>query len=239
VIGWLGAGHKPDSVVSRLDARAKLLATGGYVGAVLLAPVRPLWAAAALAALLVVAAAMGRITIRTAGMRLLALALIIGAPFALSRLGSDETRHAGEIFAVKSALIAAAFLVLTATTRTEDMLDAMAQTPLLSGLSGLAALMLRGAHVLIGEVIRTNRAWALRAPGASWMTKVHGLGVASISLLGRAAVRSERIGAAMVLRGFTGSLPAAELGRPRLRDVAVASVFATICLAIGVTARWG
>ncbi|MBN1458550.1 MAG: hypothetical protein JXA57_03375, partial [Armatimonadetes bacterium] len=146
--------------MSRLDARAKLLSTCGYVIAVLLVPVRPLWAAAALAGLLVLVAAMGRVTIRTATMRLAALALIIGVPFALSRLGSGETRHAGEIFAVKSLLIAGAFLVLIATTRMEDMLDAMAQTPLLSGLSGLAALMLRGAHVLIGEVVSTNRAWA-------------------------------------------------------------------------------
>ncbi|MBN1458263.1 MAG: hypothetical protein JXA57_01920, partial [Armatimonadetes bacterium] len=89
------------------------------------------------------------------------------------------------------------------------------------------------------EVVRTNRAWALRAPGASWTTKMHGLGTASISLLGRAAVRSERIGAAMVLRGFTGSLPAAEMAKPRLRDLTVAGIFATICLAIGAAARWG
>ncbi len=227
-----------DSPLHRLDARAKLIALAGVVGGAALCPVRPPWPALALGGLLAAGFALGRVLAATVARRLLPLALVIGGPLALSRLGGEATRLAGETFALKSGLIAAAFLLLTATTRAEDLLDAAAGVPLLAGPAGLAGFILRGVHLLGGEVVRANRAWRLRAPRAGARVRLGALCAASVSLLGRAAARSERVGAAMALRGFQGRLPPPP-GRPLARrelGIGLLVVFAS--LAVAGVGRW-
>jgi len=227
-----------DSPLHRLDDRAKLVALTGFVAAALLTPTRPAWPWLGLFGLLFVALALGRVSRGPLVKRFLGLSLIVGVPFALSRLGGEVTRLAGESFAVKSLLIAGGFLALTATTRTADLLEVTSRLPGLRGLSALAGFILRGANMLAGEVVRTNRAWALRAPRARLGVRLRGLVAASISLLGRAAARSDRVGAAMVLRGFDGWLPPAPPRALRARDLAVGLLFAATSLALGGVGRW-
>jgi cobalt/nickel transport system permease protein len=229
---------KRDGLLQRLDPRAKMVAAAGFVTAVLLAPMRPLWCTGALLLLLAGAAALARVPVRVAGRRLLSLAVIIGVPFLLSRLGGAQTRGAGEQFAAKSLLIAAAFLVLLASTRTVVLLEVAERLPLLSPFGQLGAFILRGVDLLADEVVRTNRAWMLRAPRAPLRMRLTGLTQASMSLIGRAAVRSERVGAAMVLRGYQGKLPAASPTPLPLRHGAAGVAYAALCIAFAGMARW-
>jgi cobalt/nickel transport system permease protein len=189
--------------------------------------------------LLAVAIALGRVPPLLFLKRLVGLLLIVGIPFALSRLGGQETRAAGEQFAVKSLLVASSFVVLTATTRPMDLLEAIGRVPLLGGLAALAEAILRGVNVLAGEVIRSNRALSLRSPRASVRLRLAGVMAASASLLGKAAVRSERVGAAMVLRGFTGRMPSSEPAPLAMGDMCCGAGFGLACLLLSWMGRCG
>jgi cobalt/nickel transport system permease protein len=226
------------SVLHRVDPRAKMLAAAGFISAVLLAPMRPAWPMAALVVLLVCAAALGRIPVRMLCRRLLSLAVVIGMPFLLSRLGGETTRAAGEQFAVRSLLVATAFLVLMASTRAADLLEVAERIPVISGFGQLGEFILRGADLLAAEVIRTNRAWVLRAPRSSLRTKLSALTQASVSLITRAVARSERVGAAMVLRGFEGKLPLATPTPLPWSHMAAGLAFALVCLCVTGAGRW-
>ena len=229
---------RTDSRLHRLDPRAKMVAIAGFLAAVFLAPTRPLWPAGALCLLVVCAPAFGRLPARMMWRRMLSVSLIVGLPFALSRLGGEETRAAGETFAVKSLLVAAAFMVLMASTRAVTLLEITSRLPVLSAFSQLGEFILRGADLLVEEVTHTNRAWALRAPAAAIRMRLSGLIWASVSLVARAAVRSERVGAAMALRGFRGWFPASTLPRLPLSHLAAGAAYALMSLGIAGVGRW-
>jgi cobalt/nickel transport system permease protein len=229
------SGH---GILHRLDERAKLTALTGFVLAALVAPGRPQWPSLVLLGILAATAAAGRLPVKRIARHLTGLIVIIGGSLLLTRLAGPDTQLAGEIFAMKSLLVAGGFVVCTATTRPEALVDAIGRVPLLRGISVLSSFILRGCHILHREVVRTNRAWALRAPGAGPVTKLRGLAGGSISLLGRATIRSERMGAAMVLRGFDGSFPAAPPRPLGVNQLAGAVAFGLACLAVGGIGRW-
>jgi cobalt/nickel transport system permease protein len=227
-----------DSPVHRLDARAKSIALAGFLLGVLLAPRRPAWALLALALMLAAAMRLAWLPIRTIGLRLMPLALVIGLPFAFSRLGGEATRAAGVSFAAKSFLVAAGFLTLMATTRAIDLLEIVSRAGLPGGLATLLEFIYRGVSLLSQEVVRTNRACGLRASAASPGVRLSALAAISVSLLGRAAARSERVGAAMALRGFDGRFPAPpSRPLPRLQFLA-GTTFGVVSLLIGAAGAW-
>jgi cobalt/nickel transport system permease protein len=239
VIGrHLDAYVEGDSALHRADPRAKLIALAGFLTGVGLAPMRPVWAWAGLLALLGAMLILGRVPGRVIAKRFAALSLVLGVPFALTRLGGEQTRLAGEVFAIKSLLVAGAFVPLTATTSSALLVDSVTRVPGLRGLGVLMSFIIRGVHVLVGEVIRTNRAWSLRAPTAGIGTKLAGMTAGSVNLLGRAAARSERVGAAMVLRGFDGRMPTPAAPPLAWSHAVVASLFGLLCIAMGAAARW-
>ncbi|UCC67996.1 MAG: hypothetical protein JSV79_12940 [Armatimonadota bacterium] len=223
----------------KLDERAKLLAAVGFVTAVLLAPARPHWPAGALLLVLVSTGTLARIPVRTICRRLLPLALVIGAPFLLSRLGGEATRAAGAQFAVKSFLVAASFVMLMASTRAIVLLEVAERLPVVSALGQLGEFILRGVDLLAEEVIRTNRSWVLRAASATIRVRLFGLTHASVGLVARAAARSERVGAAMVLRGFHGKLPTGVPSPLPWSHLAAGLIFALVSLGIAGAGRWG
>jgi energy-coupling factor transporter transmembrane protein EcfT len=238
VTGVLDLYVREQGPLHRLDERAKLFATAGFAVGALMAPTRPIWSTLVLLGLLLSAMVVGRVPAMVMGKRLMGLALVVGLPFVFSRFGGEQTRAAGETFAVKSLLVAGGFVVLTASTRAADMLEATGRVPLLAGLSGLSEFVLRGMHVLSGEVMRTNRAWALRAPHPGLRVRLSGLMAASVNLVGRAAARSDRVGAAMVLRGFDGRLPSAPARPIPVRDLLWGAGFGLACLVVGGAGQW-
>jgi cobalt/nickel transport system permease protein len=222
----------------RLDPRAKMVAAVGFAAAVLVAPMRPLWPMGGLLLLLILAATFARLPVRLLCRRVLSLTVVIGMPFLLSRLGGDATRAAGEQFAARSLLVAAAFLILMASTRAIVLLEVVERLPLVSVFGQLGEFILRGVDLLVEEVMRTNRAWALRAPRATLRVRLAGLTQASMSLIARAAVRSERVGAAMVLRGFQGKLPVASPAPIPRWHLAAGAAYAFAATCIAGVGRW-
>jgi cobalt/nickel transport system permease protein len=227
-----------DSILHRVDPRAKMVAATGFVAAVLLAPMGPSWPIGALFVLLICIGALARTPVRLLFRRMLSLTMVIGMPFLLSRMGGEATRAVGEQFAARSLLVTALFLVLMASTRAVDLLEVAERIPVVSVFGQLGEFILRGAALLAEEVMRTNRAWALRAPSASLRVKLAGLTQAGMSLISRAAARSERVGAAMVLRGFQGKLPMAPATPLPWSHMIAGVAFALASLCIAGAGRW-
>jgi len=238
MIGRLDLYVRQDNRLHRLDPRAKLAAVAGFLAGAMFAPVRPPWALLGLVALLGAATVVARVPLRIMARRLVAVGIVVGFPLALSRLGGEMTRLAGESLAAKSLLVAASFLVLAATSKPWELLEAVSRAPLLAGFAALAQFILRGVDILAAEVTRSNLAAALRAPRASMRVRLGGLIAVSISLLGRAAARSERQGAAMALRGFDGHFPPAPARALPVYDLLWGAAFGLASLTIGVAARW-
>lgn len=226
------------SVVHGLDPRAKAIALLGFLVAVVMVAPLTTPPVLVLSSLLVFPVLAGRIPVRVLCVRLLSLALIIGAPLALSRFGSVEMRAAGNVFAAKSLLTAAAFLIFSATTRITDAFDISGRFRPFAALSRLGEFILRGADLLADEVVRANRGWMLRAPSARVSTRVRGMVWVLLNLVVRAAIRSERVGAAMVLRGYDGHFPPEPPRSLPTAHLAAGLLFALVSLLAVGGARW-
>jgi len=226
------------STVHRLDPRAKMVALAGFLVAAWAAPVDTFWPTVALMLLALGTTLLARVPLRAMGARLLPVATAIGIPFALSRLGGAQTQTAANVFAVRSLLTAVGFLVFAATTPVSASLEVLGRVPGLAYFTALAEFIVRGTGILTDEVTRTLRAWSLRAPACRTWRRLGGLLWMSVSLVGRAAARSERVGAAMVLRGYDGrfqSFPGERLPR---RHLAVGIAHALCSLLVLGAARW-
>ncbi len=229
---------RKESIIHKLDHRAKMVAVSGFIVAVFIAPTRPLWPAGLLCLLLGCVIMLERIPVRVLCVRTFPILVIVGLPFALSRLGGEKTRMAGELFALKSLMVAIAIITLMASTRAVAILEVVGRMPMLSGFGRLGEFILRGIDLLVEEVIRTNRAWTLRASFAPAWMKLASLLWASVSLLIRAVVRSERVGAAMALRGFQGKLPTTAAPRLGFSHLALGLTYALVSIIIAGVGRW-
>jgi cobalt/nickel transport system permease protein len=121
--------------------------------------------------------------------------------------------------AIKMWLSVLAAVLLGATTRFSDLLNALLQLKAPRLLVAVITLMWRYLFVIIEEVTRMQRARSSRSaftPGTQraggslwWRARVTG-GMAG-SLFLRALERSDRVYAAMLSRGYTGDLPAGQV----------------------------
>lgn len=226
------------SPVHALDARVKLLLTLGLVLAVALIPAGrwlPLAASAALLWWAVLRSAVGpglilRRAFIAAPFALAALTLVFtrpGAPVVALSLGplaltvTDAGLIAFLSVILKTWLSVQAALLLMATSRFTEVLDALRSLGLPAILVALLGAAYRYVFVLVDEAERMLRARESRAaalPGRRagrspvWRARVLGGIIGALFL--RAYERSERIHAAMLSRGYTGawrSLPARPL----------------------------
>lgn len=143
----------------------------------------------------------------------LPLTLWPGAELAVSPAGMERFAS----IAVKSWLSVQAAVLLSTTTRFQDLLAALRQLKVPALLVSIVALMWRYLFVITEEAQRLLRARASRSaalPGhriggkITWRARVAG-GLAG-SLFLRSLERSDRVYAAMLSRGYTGEPPAAE-----------------------------
>ena len=226
-----------DSVVHRLDGRAKLLATIAFVLACTLTPAGRWAAFAALALLWVVIVALVRVP-----HGLLLRRGLVALPFALAAITLLFTRpgvpwwtlaigpwhlsisDAGVIAFVsvmlKSWLSVLMALLLTATTSYPALMQALRQVGTPTLLVAIISFLYRYLFVLADEAQRLLRARearsarpaGVRAGGSiAWRARVAGGLVGNLFL--RSYARSERIYQAMVSRGYRGELRTLARGR--------------------------
>jgi cobalt/nickel transport system permease protein len=233
-----------ESPVHRADPRTKLVVTVAAIVAIAVLPVGafPAFALAWLAlATVAVVARVGALRLLRGSwvalpFALIALPLIFTRPgdilltLSLGPVGLHVTdaglRDASSILA-KSWLSVQAALLLTWTTPFTAILEALRGLRLPALMVGTVGFMYRYLAVLGEEAGRMNRARAARSAVVSgrgggrlaWRARVTGSMVGSLFL--RSYERSERVHAAMLARGFEGTLLSVEGPRPADRRLLV------------------
>ena len=127
----------------------------------------------------------------------------------------------------KSWLSVQAALLLAYTTPFADLVDALRALRIPAIIVSIISFMYRYLAVLTDEAARMSRARQARSAAApqgrsggslNWRARVTGAMVGSLFI--RSYERSERIYAAMLARGFSGTVAATELPRPDQRSLA-------------------
>lgn len=231
------------SVLSRLDPRAKILATLGFILAVVSFPRTSVAALLPLALFPMILAALGNIPWRVIGR-----SVLLASPFAVmlgvfNPLLDQQTVLTVAGFPVSSGMLSfLSILIRFALTVSAGLilLASIGFQPICSGLSRLGVpqvfttqllLLHRYALVLAGEAARMSLARELRSNGRAMPLATYGplLG----HLLLRALQRAQRVHQAMLSRGFDGRLHHAAHPAWQHRD----TLFLSFCLLGFVLAR--
>ncbi len=219
--------------VHRLDPRAKVIA---LVAVTLVAVSTPLaaWPAwCACAAVLAAVAALGRVSPAEIARRaraplLLVLAVAVTLPFVRTggqtwALGPLTMHERGlEVFATVAARASIGTLsavLLMATTTLPEVLTALERMRVPRLFVMIAGLTYRYLFVLTGEATRMKAALAARNWRPRSAAHAGAAGRVAGALFLRAHARGERVHLAMVARGYSGTMPAAEPVRLVRADV--------------------
>lgn len=189
------------SPIHRLDAAVKLVAATAFIVAVVLLP-RSAWHVyAAAGALLLLIAALARLSARQLAIRLLQV-----EPFALGvavlSLMQTNGLHVFAAMLVRSTLCLFCLVLLAGTTRFTDILHVLWRIRFPTLLVTTLALMHRYVFLLADEMGRMLRARRSRTfspdPWSAWRS----LAIVLAHLFVRSLERAERIYAAMCARGW-------------------------------------
>jgi cobalt/nickel transport system permease protein len=229
--GFIDRYSTLDSPVHRLDARAKALAALVFILVVVTTPARHILAFLIYAGIVAWGAALARVPLGF----ILRRALLV-LPFAgLAALGLPFW-HGGETVAVLGLplsvnglwiMAGAVMKAILATATVVLLVSVTAMSGLLVGLRGLGvpalfidllALTYRYIFVLVDEAMRLKRAAAARGYRPRWLPQAMIVGRMAGSLFVRSYERAEAVYAAMLLRGYTGRMPAAAPHRFGLAD---------------------
>lgn len=146
---------------------------------------------------------------------------------------------------LKSWLSVQVALLLTYSTTFSSLIEALRSLRLPAIMVGTISFMYRYLSVIGEEASRMNRARSARSASAGgrggslrWRARTTGAMVGALFI--RSYERSERVYAAMLARGFDGTIRGGELARP---EAGALAAFAASLLAIGlftaVTIVWG
>lgn len=223
--GFLDRYSGIDSPVHRLDPRAKVILVAAFAVTVVSTPPPHLLAFVVYAGLISWACALGRVPIpyvllRAIGVLPFAILAAMWLPFmkegqTLALLdGRVHLSVAGLwIFAgvvMKSFLGASAAIWLISTTPFSSLLRGLRKMGAPVIVVDLLALTYRYIFVLVGEAMRLRRAAAARGYRPRWLGQAFLIGRLIGRLFVRSYERAERVYDAMVLRGFTGRMPASK-----------------------------
>jgi cobalt/nickel transport system permease protein len=111
----------------------------------------------------------------------------------------------------KATLGAGASVLLVATTEVPAVLAGLRRLRVPAAITAIAAFMIRYLEVIAGELHRMRVAMTARGYSPSWLAQARPMATAAGALFIRTYERGERVHQAMLARGFTGDMPAAEL----------------------------
>jgi len=222
---------RQDTVVHRVDPRAKVLATGVFIVCVVSFDRYEVLGLLPFVLFPVVLAAEGGVPFGFLGRLLLAVspfALLVGAFNPLldreivAQLGGVEIAGGWVSYAsilLRFVLTASAALVLTATTSFQGVCLALERLRVPDVLVTQLLLLYRYIFVLGDEALRMSRARSLRAVGRHG-TGLHVYAQMLGQLLLRTFARAQRVYLAMKCRGFDGQVRVARRLHLRAADVA-------------------
>jgi cobalt/nickel transport system permease protein len=213
-----------NSVIHRLDPRTKLIASLAFIVAIVLTPTSNWRIFAFYFAVVVFMLAFSRLPIVYVLKRSLAvlpfvLLIAIFIPFFKGGevawscniwLWQISITYNGLIILtnvlVKSWLCILALILLSSTTRLDDLLKGLKQLGMPQVMILILSFMYRYIFVLVDEAMRIQQARDSRNFGGSWLHHMKTIGHMVGTLFIRSYERGERIYAAMLARGFDGQV---------------------------------
>lgn len=247
------------SFIHRLEPRAKVVATVAFVFAATLTPVGQWPVLGGLALILAAAVALSRLSpLLVLGRSALALPFVLVAvPILFTKEGdelftipavawdwtaTDAGLEALSTILAKSWLSVCAAVVLTASTRSLDLLRGLRGLGLPRIIVATVSFMYRYIFVIGEEGLRLMRARESRSAkigsrsgGVLWRARVTGNMVGSLFL--RSYERSERVYEAMCARGFDGEVRFLTRSSLRRLDVMAVAVLVALLTGLQVYAR--
>lgn len=236
------------SPVHSRDARSKVVAAAVMVIAVVATGTMGPWEFALAVALLMAVTVLARLPLgtvlrRTALVLPFAGAIAIFAPLQAASGSLNAGGIAGggaawyvEIFGVmsKAWLSVWVMVLLSATTPVPELLDALRRFKVPDVFLLLLAFIYRYVAVLADQIRAMRTAISSRAPGLPRMRLLTLYGHLAGSMFIRAYERGERIHAAMLARGFDGTLPTRVRSRVGVADVTFVATAALAAMAIAL-----
>jgi cobalt/nickel transport system permease protein len=208
-----------DSPIHRLPASVKIAAAFLFVLAVVATPREAFWAFGVYAAILVTLVTVARVPAA-----LVARRLVIEIPFVVFAVLMPIVAQGPRVevlglslaveglwgawnILVKATLGLLTTVVLTATTSMPDLLAGLDGLHVPPAFTGIAGFMVRYADVVTGDMRRMRIARISRAHDPRWLWQARAVATSAGALFIRSYERGERIHAAMLARGYDGSLP--------------------------------
>lgn len=241
-------GH---SRIHHLAPEAKVAAAFAFVLSVALTPPTAPWAFGIDLAVVVLVVVAARLPVRFVLARMTIIAPFIAFALLIPFVASGpETRVLGLsmsregivgafnilVKAVNGILVS---IVLTGTTEQDQILKGLERLHVPVVLTGIAAFMLRYVSLITSEMGRMRVAMTARGYDPRWLWQARPIANASGALFVRSFERGERVHAAMLSRGYTGTMPDQQPHRPGGTDwllaglpPVVAAVTAAIALVV-------
>ncbi len=200
--GLLEHHCRMESPIHRLSAGLKLIVGLGVVIAALVSPLPRAWPIlAALAALLLLVAVLGRLPWDFLARRLLFLEPFVLGVAALSLLRPNGAADFAALVA-KSSLCLLAMIVMAATTPFADILATLGRVGLPSLLVTVLTLMYRYLFVLLDETERMSLAKSSRTFSSGRVWTWQSSAAIAGGLFMRSSLRAQRVYDAMCARGW-------------------------------------
>lgn len=237
------------SPVHRLPAHTKLVAVPAFAVCVVLVPVGSWLALGACALVLLVVVAVARLPPAAVARRMLVevpfvvFALLL--PFVATGprvevLGLDLSRAGlvgGGTLLVKATLGVLAAVVLAATTTTRDLLGGLERLRLPRTTVSVLSFAVRYSAVLVHDVTQLRTARALRGGGDGRLRHLRAVAAGVGTLFVRSYERGERVQRSMLVRGWTGSMPALDSPSAGAGQWLAAGSAPALALVVAVLAR--
>jgi cobalt/nickel transport system permease protein len=218
---FLDSLSRVDSPLRRLDPRAKLAGLLVFIVLCVTTPPDRYWAFAAYLGLELLLLAISRLPWRHVARRMLVvlpfvMVVAVFLPFFQKGGGSynlgplSVSGHGLMVLwnvAAKSTLSVLAVILLSSTTPFPDLVKGMRRLRLPELLTSLLSFTYRYIFVLTDEVQRMRRARDSRGWSGRWLWQARTIGHMVATLFLRSYERGERVYAAMLARGYDGSLP--------------------------------
>jgi cobalt/nickel transport system permease protein len=213
-------GHSP---VHRTAPQVKLVVLLVYVFSVVATPPQVVWAFSGHAIVLLGVLAASSVPVRFFLTRLAIDLPFLLFAFLLPFVGADPRVDLGPLsisepgllgawnILAKATLGAGASVLLVATTEVPAVLAGLRRLRVPAAITAIAAFMIRYLEVIAGELHRMRVAMTARGYSPSWLAQTRPMATAAGALFIRTYERGERVHQAMLARGFTGDMPAAEL----------------------------
>ncbi len=221
----MGAGHTHDlhvpgdSIVHRTAPEAKLVAAFVFVLAVAVTPRREVWAFAGYAVLAVVWVVASGIGPRRTITRLAVILPFITFAFFLPFIGGGDTTDVAGFelsteglwgtwnVLTKAVLGATTSIVLASTTPVPEIVRGLERLRMPRLVTGIISFMFRYLGVITAELGRMRTAMIARGHDPRWLWQAKPIASSAGAMFVRSYERGERVHAAMLARGFRGTMP--------------------------------